>query len=247
VDECDAEWVQRPLGVPLNREIDMTVEMENDVAVVLSAEAFAQLFGYAYATPQEISCLGVVKRKGSIFRIDRFHLAEQEGGCAHTEIKPESIAKLIEKLVAEGKREEAASIKAWAHSHPGMKCFWSKTDDETCRRLVSDYLISIVVSSGYEVRCRIDLGGILPLVLDNIPVFYEPSAEAHVFERYAREVFERVKSPVPQMRNWGEPEFVPVADQFPADEVTYCEYCGNWHSADYCPFLQDDETRFLEF
>ena len=77
---------------------------------------------------------------------------------------PDVVGKLVEKLMSDGKQEEARSIRAWAHSHPGMKCFWSQTDDATCRRLVSDYLVSIVVSSGYEVRCRIDLGGIVPAI-----------------------------------------------------------------------------------
>ena len=124
----------------------MALDLAQDIAVVLSKDAFAQLFGYAYATSQEISCLGVVNREGSIFRIERFYLVEQEGNGAHTEIKPESLAKLVERLMSEGKRDEATSIKTWAHSHPGMKCFWSRTDDATCRRLVSDCLVSIVVS-----------------------------------------------------------------------------------------------------
>lgn len=188
-----------PSGVLLTADRKMSFHLPADLCVILSAQAFEQLFGYAYATLREISCLGVVRREGNAFIVERFHLVRQEGGIAYTEMDPAALGTLMEDLLAQGKAQEARSLKCWAHSHPGMGVFWSGTDDRTCRLLAGDYLVSLVVSNGYAIRCRIDATVPVPFVADDVPVLYEMNHGKERLEQYAREVAEKVRerSPCP--------------------------------------------------
>ena len=162
-----------PTGLIISKNENIGVSIAKDLSVVLTKDAFEQLFGWAYSTSREISCLGSVLRDGNRFIIDRFYLLKQSGSSTGTELDQSAIAELVEKLITEGKLEEAKRIKCWAHSHPNMGTFWSKTDDDTCRLLAVDFLISIVVSNNFTLRCRIDIATPVPVVLDNVPVFYQ--------------------------------------------------------------------------
>ena len=68
-----------PAGLPLPPSKDVTCSIPEDLTVVLSREAFEQLFGYAYSTTSEICCLGTVRQEGARFRIERFYLVPQSG------------------------------------------------------------------------------------------------------------------------------------------------------------------------
>ena len=164
---------QWPTGLVISKDKNISVSIAEDLAVVLTQDAFEQLFGWAYSTSMEISCLGSVRPEGNRFIIERFYLLKQSGSSAGTELDQLAMAELIEKLIAEGKRDEAKRIKCWAHSHPNMETFWSSTDDYTCRLLVNDYLISIVVANNFTLRCRIDIATPLSIALDNISVLYQ--------------------------------------------------------------------------
>lgn len=186
-----------PDGLSLTSAQKPSFHLPDDLCVVLSAQAFEQLFGYAYATSHEISCLGVVKREGNTFFIEKFHLVRQEGSMAHTEMDPAALGTLMEELLTQGKSQEARSLKCWAHSHPNMGVFWSRTDDQTCRLLASDYLISLVVSNGYAIRCRIDASNPVPFVVDNVPVLCEVNHQQERLKEYAKEVAEKVRARMP--------------------------------------------------
>jgi len=218
------------VGLPLCRPGKPTCELADDVAVLLSAKAMQDLFGYAYATDNEISCLGTVKRRGNVFCIAHLYLLKQTGSFGHTEMDQTSVAELMEQLISEGKTEEAKSLKCWVHSHPGgMGVFWSQTDNETCRRLVSDYLVSIVVGEGYRAKCRIDVATPIAFAADDIPLFYEMPAETT--KDYKALVKEKVHSELFLLRGpKGKPEL---------EVVEQCPYCGDQHSPDYCPFMEE--------
>ena len=181
-----------PAGLVLPPTKDVTCFIPEDLAVVLSREAFEQLFAYAYSTSSEVCCLGTVKQEGGRFRIERFYLVPQSGSFGHTELDDEAVAALVEDLIAEGKAAEAHSLKCWAHSHPGMDVFWSKTDQDTCKRLVTEYLISLVVSDDFAIRCRIDVGGAVPFTIDYVPVVVEMPVQTDSLQKYAEEVEEKV-------------------------------------------------------
>ncbi|MCD6296395.1 MAG: hypothetical protein J7M30_04500 [Deltaproteobacteria bacterium] len=221
-----------PTGLIISKNKNMGVSVAEDLSVVLTKAAFEQLFGWAYATSREISCLGSVLRDGNRFIIEHFHLLKQSGSSVGTELDQSAIAELVEQLLSEGKRQEAGRIKCWAHSHPNMDVFWSNTDDDTCRLLVTDFLISIVVSNSFAIRCRIDIATPVPVVLDNVPVIYQMPKDNLPMDKYAEEVRSTVTERVFSFskavngQDGVEDKLVPE---------TYCGYCGNWHAEGECP------------
>jgi len=221
-----------PQGIRLSEGKDQTCSIPGDLAIVLSQEAFTQLFGYAYATPLEISCLGVVKKDGPVFRIERFHLVRQTSSTGHTELDNEAVTALIEGLIGEGARDEVTRLKCWAHSHPGFKCFWSKTDDETCARLVTDWLVSLVVSHEFAVRARIDVGGAVPFAIDQVPVFAETAIDKALLANLRAEARQLVVEGLPLLRRLG----AATKEAKPPVAEEYCDLCGSWHPGDQCPF-----------
>jgi len=66
-----------PIGLRLRPAKDVTCFIPEGLAVVLSREAFGQLFSYAYSTTSEVCCLGTVKQNGERFRIGRLYLVPQ--------------------------------------------------------------------------------------------------------------------------------------------------------------------------
>lgn len=232
------ETLPWPLGLSLSKSEKLSCFLPDGLKVILRQEAFEQLFGYAYATRREISCLGIVRREGNAFIVERFHLLRQEGGAAHTEMEPAAIAEMVEQLLGQGKAEEARAIKCWAHSHPGMGVFWSKTDDTTCTLLASDYLVSLVVSDDYAVRCRIDTRQPFPFTVDQVPVFCEIRTDSANREQYAREVAEKVKpATIPFL---GPTDVARPASLFD-DDLSWSEYFRQTHG-----LFEDDETAALE-
>jgi hypothetical protein len=225
-----------PPGIPIQGEGQLTVTVPEGFKVILSREAFAQLFGYVYATHVEISCLGTVSREEKSFRINRFYLLKQTGSAAHTELVPEAVAELVEGLVSEGKDAEARSIRAWAHSHPGIGLFWSGTDETTCRTLVSDYLVSLVVGEAFSIRCRIDLAGPVPLTLDEVPVYHESMIDEDVLAACRDEVREKIASEplLHALRGDCGEEQLPLS----TGVESFCERCWGWHDEERCP-MQD--------
>jgi len=113
-----------PTGLLLPPPKDVTCFIPEDLALVLSRSAFEQLFGCAYATTSGVCCLGTVKQEGERCRIERSYLVPQSGSAGHTELDAEAVAALVEERIAEGRAEEARSIKCWAHSRP--LCSWRK-------------------------------------------------------------------------------------------------------------------------
>ena len=249
-------------GLILSKQ-NLKCAVADGLAVVLSAEAFSQLYAYAKAmeTKSEISCLGSVRREGNAFHIQRFYLVKQTGSFGGTELDQAAIAELVEQLMGEGKQEEARSLKCWCHTHGTMNAFWSQTDEATCRLLVSDYLISIVVGGGFQVRCRLDTQTPIPLTIDGIKVYYEPSIQKQDVDKYAEELKQHV---VPDMATvhayrqedqkrkkkateieGDEDEDEDKDSLFEEDEVeVFCEYCGGWHEEGKCPVLDEETDMF---
>jgi hypothetical protein len=223
-----------PAGIVVSKKENMSVSVSQDLAVILTDSAFMQLFGWAYSTVREISCLGSVCRDGNRFIIERFYLLKQSGTSASTELDQEAVAELMEQLITEGNRSTAGRIKCWAHSHPNMDTFWSTTDDATCRLLVNDYLISIVVGSNFQVRCRIDIAAPVPVVFDNIPVFYQIPRDDMAIEKYAQEIRIAVSEKLLSLPEIQDKEKI-ARDKFVPE--SYCGYCGNWHVEGECPLV----------
>ena len=238
-----------PKGLDFSDRKQIAVSIATDLAVMLSQKAFSQLFGWAYSTSREISCLGAIRRQGNLFMVEEFYLLKQSGSSAGTELDQDAIAKLMEELLAAGKQEHLGSIKCWAHSHPGMGVFWSGTDEETCNLLVNDYLVSIVISDGFTVKCRIDTTSPVPITLDNVPVLYDLPQDADMKGKLAEEVKAAVSE-----RTFFEFDEPNQAAKQPTGEkpveatgfgpMYYCELCGMHHGEFECPL--DDRSVMHE-
>jgi len=237
-----------PQGIILSDSAKIAVSTGEAISVVLSQNAFGQLFSWTYSTAMEISCLGSVSRQGGRFLVENFYLVKQAGSSVNTQLDQTALAELIEKLLAEGNRSEIERIKCWAHSHPHMEPFWSTTDAATCRLLATDYLISIVVAADFKARCRIDVTAPFCLTLDNVPIYYQVARDEIQLARYANEVQAAVtERPL---------AFLGRRDDFFEQEMSgldlYCSYCGNWHADGDCPLndpqkwpqVADDDFMF---
>ena len=233
----DIDW---GWGLPIAKG-PATVRMRGEAAIILSPQAFEQLFAYAGVTKREISCLGTITRIDRfVFRIGKFYLIEQESGHANTEMKQEGIGKLVEKLLLNGKKEEATSIKCWAHSHPGMKTFWSQTDVNTIEELTTDYLVSVVVSDNFQILGRVDTGGDFSVTIDNIPIYVEHKFPTETeMKKYEDEVKEKVKYSVAVTTYYhhGINEKVDLRDDNFGNKNIECSICKGEHSTSCCPTL----------
>ena len=229
-----------PPGLPLSPSRQTEVTLPKDLNIILTQTAFSQLFGYAQATELEVSLLGIVDRDGSTFTVREFFLVPQRGAHSHTETDPAAIGELIERLMTEGRSDDAKKLRCWAHSHPGMSTFWSVTDDDNCQRLCSDWLVSIVVSDGFEIRCRLDVASPIPATFDCLPVYCESPIEQSVMDACKKEVAEKIK-PMPFLgfgrtakhKKEGAHMDKPKSDQ--VELVEYCDMCGGWHTGEQCP------------
>jgi len=232
-----------PTGFIISKNKNISVSVAEDLSVVLTKNAFEQLFGWAYSTAREISCLGAVSREGSRFIIEQFYLLKQSGSSASTELDQSAIAELMERLMAEGKREETRQIKCWAHSHPNMEPFWSKIDDDTCRLLVNDYLVSIVVGNNFAIRSRIDIAGPVPVVFEDVPVLYQVVKDSLPLDKYAEEVRSVVSEKVFSFAKTKENQ---AQEQGKLGAIYYCGYCGYRHAEGECPLGDVENWRQID-
>ena len=226
-------------GLPLGPAKQIEVTLPSRLVVVLTTKAFSQLFAYAEATQLEVSLLGIVDRDSSKFTVREFFLVPQSGATSHTETDPAAIGELIERLMSEDRAGDAKKIRCWAHSHPGMDVFWSKTDDDNCRRMCSEWLVSVVVSDGFRVRCRLDVASPVSATFDWLPVYCESPVDAAVAEQCKREVKDKIK--LMPMFGFGKTAKHEKAEKTrdpkdrPVELVDYCELCGGWHADGQCP------------
>ena len=235
---------------PLGPSKQVEVTLPKDLNIVLTQTAFSELFGFAQTTELEVSLLGIVDRDGSTFTVREFFLVPQKGAYSHTETDPAAIGELIERLMMEGRSDDAKKLRCWAHSHPGMDVFWSHTDDDNCTRLCSDWLVSIVVSDGFRVRCRLDVASPVPATFDWLPVYCESPVDATVAEQCKKEVAEKIE-PMPFLRfdkttkqkKEGAHTDKPKSDQ--VELVEYCDMCGGWHAEEQCPMELESSAYAL--
>ena len=221
-------------GPRLNEAHQLECTLPDDLMVIAGQRAIGKLFGYAYATDIEVSCLGLVERQGNTFTITDLFLLNQEGTGCHTNLDQNAIGQLVEQLIAAGRKEDTAKIRCWCHSHPGnMGCFWSQTDNATCHLLVADWLVSIVVGSGFRLRCRVDVASPIPFTIDHVPVCLDGLPDEALVAECGKEVQEKVKLASPRLEV-GFPLLPPAQPERSSTEATieqvdYCDLCGDWH------------------
>ena len=228
--------------------------MDPSLCVVLSERAFKKLSGYVAACAgTEVSCLGTVKREGSRFLVEEFFLVAQEGSSASTEMDADALAETVAGLCAHGRSDEASRLKCWAHSHPDMGLFWSRTDEETCRGLCSDWLVSVVVDENCRALARVDVFQPLPATFGNVPVFARMDLCPDTLGQCRKEVQEKVNRG-PERRPSESPRAGRLAvleggednGKF-ASISRFCHGCGSWHRRGECPMPgQDGRAAWMD-
>ena len=95
-------------------------------------------------------------------------LPEQVNGRTSTELKPESVAKLI--IEVEEQAGASEKLRFWWHHHPGgIGLMWSHTDDDCVEELANGaWFVSTVFDDAMRCRTRVDLYAPLRLTLDQV-------------------------------------------------------------------------------
>ena len=131
-----------------------------------------------------------------------------------------------------------------------MDVFWSHTDDDNCTRLCSDWLVSIVVSDGFRVRCRRDVASPISATFDWLPVYCESPIEQSVMDACKQEVKDKIQ-PMPFLgfgktnKHKKEGTTMDKPKDAPVELVEYCDLCGGWHAEGQCPM--ELESSAYEF
>lgn len=156
---------------------------------------------YTQAADGEVSGLGTLKKdeKGR-YIVDEVYLLEQESSAADTEIKPESISKLMVDMMKDNK--DPGALKFWWHSHASMGVFWSGTDDTCAETLSKEFAFSLVVNKAGDKKCRLDLYDPFRITFDGVRIEELTQDDMQLKEACEKEVKEKVKSPSERWQNW---------------------------------------------
>ena len=228
-----------PSGLSLSNQKEIEVGLHEEIKVIFEQESFTKLFGYAYSTDREICCLGEVERNGLIFRIGKLHLIQQDSTGCSVKLDEESLGKFMEDMIASGQNDALRRMKCWCHSHPRMGAFWSKTDLENVERLLSDYLVSIVVSENYSMLCRIDMRSPIAISFDNVPAEYDLNIDEAVVEKCRDEVKAKLRLDSFLTIDERATGLIPCMSQQECFQH-YCDLCGKFHSDEGCPTEKDN-------
>ena len=150
-----------------------TVKLMEAPRIILRNNVGPRFAAMAASVSSEISCLATVTKDGLDFCVEDLLMFDQVCSPVATTLDQAELTKFTEGLLASGNKDQLPNIKGWFHSHPKMTPFWSGTDDSTCRRIVTDWLVSIVMADNFKMKGRIDFGGSLPMVIDDVPIFVE--------------------------------------------------------------------------
>jgi proteasome lid subunit RPN8/RPN11 len=169
---------------------DVSVSMD-DIAIAMSKEVYQKILSYVMATGDEISGLGMCKKQGSVIRVYELIMPKQQNSGSNTELDEEDTSKIITDMVRAGR--DMSELRCWWHSHVNMKCFWSATDETTCRKIgQGDWFISIVANKKNRMLARLDIYKPFRLTLDNIEIMVEDNIEFIIPQSIKDEIEEKV-------------------------------------------------------
>jgi len=87
--------------------------------------------------------------------IDAFRLLKQENTSSNTTMDDEDVARFMIEVAKAG---EAEQWRGWLHSHGGLGCFWSSTDEQLIEEygLAAPWWVSVVTNKKGETLGRLD-------------------------------------------------------------------------------------------
>lgn len=118
------------------------------------------------------------------------YLLEQEATTGDVEMKEESIAKLMEELIAQGKTQMP---QLYWHSHGSMGVFFSGTDTQTIAESKNDsFTVSMVVNRSYQTKAQVNLWKPFPMQEDLEVVLEQDKIPDEWVEEFVTKVKEEV-------------------------------------------------------
>ena len=118
--------------------------------VQIPQEVHDKIMHWVNKADEEVSGFGKViyHTETKVFEVLSAHLLDQEVGAAHTDIKPESLNRLMFQT-----KDLPGELKWWWHSHVKMPVFWSMTDKETIKDLgINGWILASVFNQRQEIR-----------------------------------------------------------------------------------------------
>jgi len=185
--------------------------------------------GWCDAATSEVSGLFCVKLLDSVFYVYDVFLPEQQGSAGFTKIDGYASGRLYGFLQKKYGMEGMADLKGWWHTHYTFGTFWSGTDDDTAQAnaiLAEDWSLSIVINQKGDWLARVDVVSTIPIMVDELPIFFVPNKAKHATRNYKRDIDRWVK-PFPVVktvkRSW-----LPKGNLAPPkeEEEKYINYGG---------------------
>lgn len=165
--------------------------------VLVSREAYEDMFLLVEEVDKEVGWLGAVRRIGRDFLIEEVFLFDQEVHATTCEITPDGLAEMAQELISS--RPDGMDICNrlwfWGHSHVNMGTSPSGQDETQLRELASNagevFIRGILNKSG-RMEFTIALVSLGVMIRDTAWELYEPADEARR-QRWQREIAAKVR------------------------------------------------------
>lgn len=177
--------------------------------VLVSREAYEDMYLLADECREEVGWLGTVRRMGPDFLIEEMFLFEQEVHGTTCEITPDGLAAVATELLSSRPNgmDVANSIRFWGHSHVNMGTTPSGQDESQLQELAAsceDFFIRAILNKGGRMEFTLVLSSIGVVIRDAAWELYEPAADDARRQRWQREIAakvrEKISVPLPQSR-----------------------------------------------
>jgi len=186
--------------------------------VLVSREAYEDMFVIVEEADKEIGFLGTVRKVGKDFLIEEVFLFEQEVHATTCEITPDGLAKVAQELISS--RPDGMDICNrlcfWGHSHVNMGTSPSGQDEAQLEELASnaeEFFIRAILNKSGRMEFTIALVSLGIIIKDAEWELYEP-ADENRRERWRREIAAKVREV-----KYDLPPFL-RAHEGPEDEIT---------------------------
>lgn len=189
--------------------------------------------GWCDAAHSEVSGWFLTKLLDGVFYVYDVFLPEQMGSPGYTKINGYATGRLYGYLKKKYGIEGMADMKGWWHTHYKGTVFWSGTDDDQAQEsmnLAEDWSLSIVINQRGDWLGRVDIIKPIPIMVDELPIFFVPNKKKHCKRRYARDI-RRWISPFPEEKRavvWTSDKLVKEIKE----ETSYVNYAGQSLSRD---------------
>lgn len=195
---------------------DITVRsQQSPVKVFIEKHAWAKMHGWCKAAQSEVSGWGVVyKDEDGNFVVYDVFLPKQQCSSGYTDIDDDAAARLRFKKYRGGKGIPMDHWRFWWHTHYNFGTFWSGTDNNTVRTLLTkngtakaqEFLISLVINQAGHWLCRADYLYPTHMTVDQIQVWLLPNSKKQKRKRNFKSDIKRWVRPLGADDKRGEEE-----------------------------------------